>query len=331
MSTTGQTTGTANWTSGLSPEQAVVSALVREQAGTLDVPLGPLLARADPVDLTTLLLRARVFPPLAARLLDAPGADPPAWLADRAEQARTVARHRGLLPAGPAPTGHRRAGRARHPRRAAEGDDDGRVAVRRPRGARVGRPRPARGARAARRGRDGADLPGLGGEPPGRARSGACPCCTGSSSIPTSHRSRCTGAFTGTRNPSPAEALRRASLTEHGWLRLAPPDELATLLLFLARDGLAGLRQVVDVAAWWRALGRPQTTGLEHAPAGRPASGAGTQPHRGRQMGRVVGGARARLPDGPARPAHRAPAAGPAAGQPVAGGRAGSRWTRRCR
>jgi hypothetical protein len=52
-----------------------------------------------------------------------------------------------------------------------------------------------------------------------------------------------------------AAALDRAQPTGDGLLRLQPADELACLLLFLARDGFAGLRQTVDVAAWWAALG----------------------------------------------------------------------------
>lgn len=50
-------------------------------------------------------------------------------------------------------------------------------------------------------------------------------------------------------------AMARAEPTDDGWLRPQPADELAFLLLFLARDGFAGLRQLVDVAAWWGALG----------------------------------------------------------------------------
>lgn len=262
MSTTGQTTGTANWTRGLSPEQAVVSALVREQAGSLDVPLGPLLARADPVALTTLLLRARVFPPLAARLLDAPDADPPVWLTDRAEQARTVARHRGLfqqalllqatavlagrdIPVAPlkgttmaeslyGDLGARESADLDllvEPDRLDEAVDaltslgwaENRLAA------------PERGLPVLHRVLEHPDKPPI--EVHWRVH-------------------WYEESFAGL-------ALRRAAVTEQGWLRLAPPDELATLLLFLARDGLAGLRQVVDVAAWWRALGRPQTTGLD--------------------------------------------------------------------
>jgi len=56
-----------------------------------------------------------------------------------------------------------------------------------------------------------------------------------------------------------AAALDRAQPTDEGWLRLEPSDELAFLLLFLARDGFAGLRQTVDVAAWWAALGGEET------------------------------------------------------------------------
>jgi Uncharacterised nucleotidyltransferase len=55
-------------------------------------------------------------------------------------------------------------------------------------------------------------------------------------------------------------ALARAQPTADGWARLQPPDELAFLLLFLARDGFAGLRQTIDVAAWWAALGQPGET-----------------------------------------------------------------------
>ncbi len=56
-----------------------------------------------------------------------------------------------------------------------------------------------------------------------------------------------------------AAALDRAQPTGDGLLRLEPADELACLLLFLARDGFAGLRQTVDVAAWWAALGGDDT------------------------------------------------------------------------
>jgi hypothetical protein len=55
-------------------------------------------------------------------------------------------------------------------------------------------------------------------------------------------------------------ALARARASDEGWLRLQPADEVAFLLLFLARDGFAGLRQTVDVAAWWAALGEGETT-----------------------------------------------------------------------
>jgi hypothetical protein len=44
-----------------------------------------------------------------------------------------------------------------------------------------------------------------------------------------------------------------ASATQE-W-RPAPPDELAALLLFYARDGFAGLRLATDLGAWWDTLG----------------------------------------------------------------------------
>ena len=58
-----------------------------------------------------------------------------------------------------------------------------------------------------------------------------------------------------------AAALARARATDDGWLRLEPADEIVFLLLFLARDGFAGLRQTVDVAAWWATFGEADATG----------------------------------------------------------------------
>jgi Uncharacterised nucleotidyltransferase len=48
--------------------------------------------------------------------------------------------------------------------------------------------------------------------------------------------------------------LRRSRPAPEG-LRAKPADELASLLLFFSRDGLAGLRLPVDAAAWWDANG----------------------------------------------------------------------------
>jgi len=45
--------------------------------------------------------------------------------------------------------------------------------------------------------------------------------------------------------------LRRARRNAEGWLEPLPVDELTCLLLFVARDGFAGLRLAVDVVAWW--------------------------------------------------------------------------------
>jgi putative nucleotidyltransferase-like protein len=47
------------------------------------------------------------------------------------------------------------------------------------------------------------------------------------------------------RSTSPARSPRRP----------APVDELASLLLFFARDGFVGLRLAADIAAWWDARG----------------------------------------------------------------------------
>jgi hypothetical protein len=53
------------------------------------------------------------------------------------------------------------------------------------------------------------------------------------------------------RTFSPA-MLERASITESGRMAAAS-DELASLLLFFARDGFLGLRLGADIAAWWDA------------------------------------------------------------------------------
>jgi hypothetical protein len=54
-----------------------------------------------------------------------------------------------------------------------------------------------------------------------------------------------------------AEALLDRSRMRDGVRQLDDLDELAALLLFYARDGLAGLRYAADVAAWWDRHGSP--------------------------------------------------------------------------
>lgn len=54
-----------------------------------------------------------------------------------------------------------------------------------------------------------------------------------------------------------AEALLDRSRMRDGVRHLDDLDELAALLLFYARDGLAGLRYAADVAAWWDRHGSP--------------------------------------------------------------------------
>lgn len=76
-----------------------------------------------------------------------------------------------------------------------------------------------------------------------------------------------------------AQALARAQPGADGIRRLQPLDELATLLLYHARDGLAGLRHPTDVAAWWDAHadtgGAPLLAAIADAHPGlRPGLGA---------------------------------------------------------
>jgi hypothetical protein len=52
--------------------------------------------------------------------------------------------------------------------------------------------------------------------------------------------------------------------------RAQPPDQLAALLLFYARDGFAGLRYAADIAAWWDRYG--ETAGDEPMLASRLAA-----------------------------------------------------------
>lgn len=48
------------------------------------------------------------------------------------------------------------------------------------------------------------------------------------------------------------DALQRAQPSgPEGTLRMRPDDEMASLLLFWARDGFGGLRTPADIAAWW--------------------------------------------------------------------------------
>jgi hypothetical protein len=49
---------------------------------------------------------------------------------------------------------------------------------------------------------------------------------------------------------SGAEMLRRSLMTD-GQRVLTPRDELASLLLFYARDGFVGIRDLAAIAAWW--------------------------------------------------------------------------------
>jgi hypothetical protein len=49
---------------------------------------------------------------------------------------------------------------------------------------------------------------------------------------------------------SGAEMLRRSIMTD-GQRVLTPRDELASLLLFYARDGFVGIRDLAAIAAWW--------------------------------------------------------------------------------
>ena len=68
-------------------------------------------------------------------------------------------------------------------------------------------------------------------------------------------------------------ALERARPGEQGRLRPLHADQMAFLLLFLARDGFAGLRRIVDIAAWWHAVGQARDNGggLTEITAAHPA------------------------------------------------------------
>jgi hypothetical protein len=67
-----------------------------------------------------------------------------------------------------------------------------------------------------------------------------------------------------------AAALRRAVPSVGGVRRLRPRDELAALMLFHVRDGLAGLRHAADVAAWWDRDGGASPAPLRDVLAAHP-------------------------------------------------------------
>ena len=102
-------------------------------------------------------------------------------------------------------------------------------------------------------------------------------CCTTVWAIRRFRGSSCTGESTGTRTSSrltlspPLRAPRSGAP-----LRMQPAEELASLLLFYARDGFSGLRVPADIAAWWGVCGG-QLAGRSHVSeiaARYPALGA---------------------------------------------------------
>ncbi len=258
VTTRARTKGTQGPASDLSPDRATVAVLLRAQAGMPVPALAPLVDQADPVDLMTTLLRARVLAPLAGQLVDDQSVRLPGWFTQRAEHTRTAARHRGLLQS---------------------------ALLDRALGALVERGipvAPLKGTTLAEwlygdlGARESSDLDLL--VHPGRMDDAVIALkalgwhenrlAAPRSGLPPLHRVL--------EHPTypPIEvhwrvhwyedafadrALDRGIATADGWLRLAPADELATLLLFLARDGFAGLRQVVDLAAWWRVMGKTDT------------------------------------------------------------------------
>jgi hypothetical protein len=58
------------------------------------------------------------------------------------------------------------------------------------------------------------------------------------------------------------ERLLPRSVHEAGNWQPAPPDQLAALLLFYARDGFVGLRLAADIAAWWDTFGTQVPDGV---------------------------------------------------------------------
>lgn len=73
----------------------------------------------------------------------------------------------------------------------------------------------------------------------------------------------------------------RALLDESGTRRPQPVDELAMLLMVAAKDGLAGLRMMADIAAWWDRYGPDVANGglgqlaTRHPTLARPLATAG--------------------------------------------------------
>jgi hypothetical protein len=98
-----------------------------------------------------------------------------------------------------------------------------------------------------------------------------------------------------------AQALARTEKGADGIRRLRAEDDLAALMLYHARDGFAGLRHPIDIAAWWDAHGATSDTPvlgeIAHAhPALRRALTASAV-----LLERLVGVPAARLIEVPAR------------------------------
>ena len=128
-----------------------------------------------------------------------------------------------------------------------------------------------------------------------------------------------------------AAALARATPDEEGWRRPEPADELAFLLLFLAREGFAGLRQTVDVAAWWAACGAgsDSAAGVRAVAAAHPelAPALSAAARYAEAVAAIPHGSLGRGRCGPVAP----PARGAGTGQPVGRRIAGADRRQNCR
>ena len=230
--------------------------LAAEPDGEYRHVLGDLVAAADPVRLMELLVRGRVLSTLAASLVDDPSVTLPAWFGQHTAETRTVGRQHGLLQ-------HTLTGRI-----ADALQQEGIRAI----------PLKGTALAAAVHGdlgaRQSTDIDLLVSR---ESMDAAVAVVTelgwieNRPTAPDAWLPRLHRVMQHPRHPPveihwrvhwyesgyAEEAIERAQPDEEGWTRLAPPDELTFLLLFLARDGFAGLRQAADIAAWWNVVGRP--------------------------------------------------------------------------
>ena len=236
--------------------------LATEPEGDSRGALGDLVAAADPQRLMELLFRGRILTTLAPYLVDDPSVTLPAWFAERTAEARTLGRQHGLL---------------QHTLTARVTDALQHEGIRAIPLKGTSLAATVHGDLGARQSADIDLLVSRGSMDLAVSVATELGWTEDRSSAPETGVPRLHRVLEHPTLPPieihwrvhwyestfAEEAIDRAQPGDEGWSRLAPADELTFLLLFLARDGFAGLRQITDIAAWWNAVGRDISPGAK--------------------------------------------------------------------